>query len=323
MKGDEDGPAGCPLHGVDVGDMLAICRRTFQHPRPDGTLPRQFHEKAHACLSGTLHIDPPDNPALRHGLFAQAGRYPVTIRFSSSFFSDDEVPDGRGMAIRLTGVEGAPGGQQDFILISQATAPFRQSADAAALFTALDGVPRMTPFSLLSRPYILPGFDPRRIRWHYLRLLFTTGFSHARRRGLHRLAYHSITPYRLGESATKYICRPDAGAWDGLRGYRRSFTERLQAALDRGGFGFDFCLQPRLSESDPIDDAGVIWKGPDFPVGRLEISAQDVSAGLALSDGLAFNPWNSLPDHEPLGSLNAIRRIAYADSAKRRNAANS
>lgn len=311
---------GCPLHGIDLEAVLRIAARTFQHPRSDGTLPRQFHEKTHACLSGTLHIDPPDNPALRHGLFAQAGRYPATIRFSSSFFADDEVPDGRGMAIRLTGVDGAPGGQQDFILISQATAPFRHSADAAALFAALDGVPRMTPFSLLSRSYILPGFDPRLLRWHYLQLLFSTGFTHARRRGLHRLAYYSITPYRLGESAAKYICRPDAGAWDGLRGYRRSFTERLQAALDRGGFGFDFCLQPRASESDPIDDAGVTWKGPEFPVGRLEIPAQDVSAGLTLSDGLAFNPWNCLPDHEPLGSLNLLRRHAYAESAKRRNA---
>ena len=82
--------------------------------------------------------------------------------------------------------------------------------------------------------------------------------------------------------------------------------------------GFDFYLQPRLNEEDPIDDACKVWKSPVFRVGHLEIFPQQVETTVELGDKLAFNPWNCLVAHEPLGSINALRKEAYRASAENR-----
>jgi hypothetical protein len=53
-------------------------------------------------------------------------------------------------------------------------------------------------------------------------------------------------------------------------------------------------------------------------VGRLVFPPQEVVATIARGDRLAFSPWNCLRAHEPLGSINAIRRLAYRESAEAR-----
>lgn len=310
-------------HARDA-EALAILRSTFQRPRPDGGLPRQFHDKTLACLHGTLQIQPPEDPALRHGLFAAAASHPALVRFSTSFFHDDSLPDGRGMAIKLPHVEGevcegAPEGQQDFLLLDQPVQPFRTAAEALELFRTLEGV-TLSPARLLVPGYTFPGWNPRRIRWHHLRLLLATGWGHARHKDPSRISYFSGTPFRLGESATKFVCRPDATRLRRRPGRGRDYRERLEAALSEGALGFDFFLQPRAGESDPLDDTARVWTGPLVRVGHLEIPAQPVATALALGDRLAFSPWNCLRAHEPLGSINALRRVAYRASAANRGA---
>lgn len=305
-----------------AAEALAILRRTFQRPRPDGRTPRQFHDKTLACLHATLHIEPPDGSALRHGLFAAAASYPARVRFSTSFFDDDALPDGRGLAVKLSHVEGevcegAPDGQQDFVLLDQPVQPFRTAAEALELFRALDGL-RLSPARLLAPGYTFPGWNPRRIRWHHLRLLLATGWGHARHRDPSRISYFSGTPFRLGEGATKFVCRPDAARLRRRPAHGRDYRERLEAALSESALGFDFFLQPRSLESDPLDDAAQPWKSPLVRVGHLEIPAQPVTSALALGDRLAFSPWNCLRAHEPLGSVNALRRAAYRASAENR-----
>lgn len=318
-------PDSCPVDPADRDELLAICRRTFQRPRPDGSLGRQFHGKTHCCLAATLTIDPPDDPALRHGLFARPGRYPALVRFSNSFFDDDGHPDIRGMAIKLSGVEGpvcdgAPPGQQDFVLMNEATGPARDAKEAMHLFRALDGIRRVTAANVLAPRYLFPSFLPWRMRWRYFTFLSISGLRHLLGRDLAQATYNSVTPYRLGDGATKFVVRPapDAVARRPAKG--RDFTARLQATLNQGPIRFEFCLQPRILESDPIEDARQAWKSPIRPVGRLEIPPQDVASTLALGDRLTCSPWNCLEAHEPLGSINALRRAAYAASAENRGA---
>ncbi|SMF41775.1 hypothetical protein SAMN06265365_11326 [Tistlia consotensis] len=310
---------------ADTAELLAVLRRTFQRPRPDGSLPRQAHDKTHGCLAATFRIEPAADPALRHGLFAEAASYPALVRFSSSFFDDDSLPDTRGLAIKVRGCpgpvcEGAPEGQQDFLLIDKPIQPFRDAAEARALFYALDGIPAATPLTLLALSYAFPGLDPRRIRWHHLAFLLRAGLRNPLDRDLARLTWYSTTPYRLGEGATRYLCRPEAGTRRRPRARGRDFRSRLQAALDRGPLGFDFLLQPRRGEEDALDDAGRAWHGPVFVVGHLEIPPQDVAATVPLGDRLSFNPWHCLAAHQPLGSVNALRRAAYRASAENRGA---
>ncbi|MDF1791197.1 MAG: hypothetical protein P1U88_04760 [Thalassobaculaceae bacterium] len=315
----------CPIDPADRDALLAICRRTFQKPRPDGTLARQFHSKTHSCLRATLTIDPPEDPVLRHGLFAGPGRYPALVRFSNSFFDDDAHPDIRGMAIKLTGVEGAvcdgaPPGQQDFVLMNEAIGPARDATEAMHLFRALDGISKISAATILAPRYLFPSLLPWRMRWRYFAFLNISGLRHLLGRDLAQHTYNSVTPYRLGDVETKFLVRPDsaAKARPPVRG--RDFAARLQAALDMGPIGFDFCLQPRTLDSDPVDDARRAWKSPVRPVGRLEIPPQDVASTIALGDRLTFAPWNCLAAHEPLGTVNALRRSAYAASAENRGA---
>ena len=66
----------------------------------------------------------------------------------------------------------------------------------------------------------------------------------------------------------------------------------------------------------PIEDATVEWKeqdSPYLPVARIRIPRQriDDAARTAWCEEVAFNPWNSLTEHRPLGSLNRARRDIY------------
>lgn len=318
-------PESCPVDTADRDELLAICERTFQKPGPDGLLARQFHSKTHSCLRATLKIDLPDDPALRHGLFAAPGRYPALVRFSNSFFDDDAHPDVRGMAIKLSGVdgdvcEGAPAGQQDFVLMNEATGPARNAKEAMHLFRALDGIRKVTAAAIMAPRYLFPSILPWRARWRYFAFLSISGLRHLRGHDLAQTAYNSVTPYRLGDGATKFLVRPDAAATSRRPFKGHDLCARLQAALDSGPVRFEFCLQLRTLKDDPIDDARIAWQSPVQVVGHLEIPRQDVASTIALGDQLAFSPWNCLVAHEPLGSINALRRAAYAASAKNRGA---
>ncbi len=316
-------PSGCPISSADREELLAICERTFQNPRADGTLPRQFHAKTHACLRGTLRIDPPDDPVLRHGLFARAGTYPALTRFSNSFFGRDDHPDIRGLAIKLNGVpgdvcEGAPPGQHDFVLMSEPVGPARDAAEALNLFRALGGIRRISLLSVLAPRYLMPSLWPWRIRWRYLAFLNQSGLRHLLGHDLAQTSYYSVTPYRLGEDAMKVVVRPDAAAKARSPTRGKDFCARLQAALEAGPIRFEVCVQPRTFDSDPIEDARVAWKSPIRQVGVLEIPPQDVAATIPLGESLAFSPWNALSAHAPLGSINVLRQAAYAASARNR-----
>ena len=318
-------PTSCPIDPAQRDELLEICARTFQRPNPDGSLPRQFHRKTHACLRATLTIDPPDDPGIRHGLFARPGRYHTLARFSNSFFAEDDHPDARGLALKVTGVEGpvcngAPPGQQDFVLMNAETGPARDADEAMELFRSLDGLRRATISAVAAPRYLFPSLLPWRARWRYLAFLCASGLQHWRGYDLTQLSYGSVTPYRIGDGAMKFALVPDAEASVGRPTKGKDFSGKLQSALDAGPIRFDFRLQRRVLESDPMEDVRQAWRSPAVLVGRLEIPPQDVAATVDLGDRLTFSPWNCLAAHTPLGSINALRRAAYAVSAANRGA---
>ncbi|HYD49737.1 MAG TPA: hypothetical protein VEB21_15380 [Terriglobales bacterium] len=312
--------SGCPFHDP-ASAISAIVRRTWQVPKADGSRGRPLHDKTHACLQGEFRVLPVAEERFRHGLFAEPGRYPARARFSSSLFHDDRQHDLRGLAIKLHGVtgevcEGAPPGQQDFVLLNQSFFGPKDAADALSLFSKLDGGGPITAAKLFVPDFIFPRFSLRGIRWYYLKWLLLTPWTHWRFRDLDRYVYHSVTPYRLGEEGIRYQVRPAAGVRRRSRG--RTFRERLQSVLDQGPLIFDFLVQPREGDDEPLDDASVTWKLPGYRVAQLEIPPQDVAATVPEGDKIAFSPWNCLKAHSPLGSINAARRLAYRDSANDR-----
>ena len=307
----------CPLDATG-DELVTIFRRTFQLPRPDGSLPRTFHELEHACLDGVFTVTPPADPALAQGLFARPGRYPALVRFSGGLLPDERLPDARGMAIALSDVEGevcegAVPGRQDFVMVDQSTPPMRDAADALVLFRAIDGHLKPTLARMLLPGAVMPRGRPR---LHYLQMMADTLRNHLKGRDLAGRTYHSVAPFALGQGAMKFQCRPDA-AWRNVRG--GSFAERLRKAFARGPIGFDFLIQPRQGEHELLDDGIARWTGPFTAVARLELPPQPVVADRGRDT--AFTPWNALAAHRPLGELNRLRRVTYAESAARRGAA--
>ncbi|MCF8491812.1 MAG: hypothetical protein K9H18_21810 [Rhodospirillum sp.] len=204
--------------------------------------------------------------------------------------------------------------------MNSAIGPSRDAADAMDFFRALDGIRRATAAAILAPRYLFPSILPWRMRWRHLAFLNGSGLRHLLRRDLARMTYNSVTPYRLGDGAMKVLLRPDGAARTRPSTKGRDFGAKLQAALDQGPIRFEFCLQPRVLDSDPVEDTRRAWKSPIYSVGVLEIPPQDVAATVALGEKLAFSPWNCLAAHEPLGSINALRRAAYAASAENRGA---
>ncbi len=316
--------SACPLDAV--GDsFVAMMQRTFQRPRPDGSRPRILHDKAHACLTGTFTVVPPADPALRHGLFAQPGRYDALVRFSSGLLAEDRHPDSRGMAIKLRGVpgdvcDGAPDGQQDFLMINATTLPAATVPDSVAFFQALDGIKRVTPLRLMASSYLMPGFRPWRIRWDCLASMLSVALDHVRHRNLADMTYHSIVPYRLGDGgAMSFQCRPVSPAIK-RRSRGRSFGERLQSRLDDGPILFDFLIRARQNDAESLELTGPPWTGPYHRVAQLALPPQSVRDTIDRGERVAFSPWNALRAHEPLGAINDLRRRIYAASASARGA---
>jgi hypothetical protein len=85
------------------------------------------HVKTHGYAEGELRVLPNLPDELAQGLFGHDGVYTAVVRFSNaaSQSQPDAIPDGRGMAIKVLGVEGdvvladeQGGPTQDFIMIN-------------------------------------------------------------------------------------------------------------------------------------------------------------------------------------------------------------
>ena len=77
----------------------------------------------------------------------------------------------------------------------------------------------------------------------------------------------------------------------------------------------------------PIENSLAVWDESQSPYRRvalIRIPKQDIEAGSAqdIVEGLTFDPWHSLPDHRPLGSINRARRVIYEALSEFRHEAN-
>jgi hypothetical protein len=117
--------------------------------------------------------------------------------------------------------------------------------------------------------------------------------------------------------------------------YRMLVQVRPERVAGQGDGGVDPAADARaslLEKTFPIEDASVYWPDPRAPEqvrtrqGAVEVSAefQEVATiriargARALDDhvceGLAYNPWNGLKEHQPLGSLGRARLVVYRKS---------
>ena len=316
-------------HSLLAQRLWAEMERTFQRPDSGGARTRTFHRHLHAMMRCKLTVDAGLAGELAHGLLAEPRSYDGWVRFSSAFFRSEWLPDAKGIAVKLLGVPGEtclPGtpGEQDFVMGNTPTVWFgtealmmeyaqkvRSSMGASAALRLTDTVPP---------GFLFPGGNPLTLRWNVVRLVAAHVWQSLAYRDPARFAYYSATAFRLGEGAAKFCFRPAPARPLRMSG---GYVERLKRRLDTGPVEFDFLVQPRtMPDAEPIDDATVPWRSPWVRVGRLAIPPQDfdTSERRDLGECISYSPWNCLTAHEPLGGVNAARKLAYGNSALNRGA---
>ena len=79
----------------------------------------------------------------------------------------------------------------------------------------------------------------------------------------------------------------------------------------------------------PVEDASVLWdpeQSPHRPIAQLHFDPQDAYAPARQVHGdvhLAFNPWNGIAAHRPLGAIMRVRKLAYESSSAQRHRLNA
>ena len=131
------------------------------------------------------------------------------------------------------------------------------------------------------------------------------------------IPYWSTTPYQFGRGrAVKYIVMPSSPSKSTLPATLTDtyLRDAMQAHLAQRDATFDFMIQVQAdSRTMPIEDASVEWKreeSPYVPVARIRIPRQPLKDETRCEQ-VAFNPWNCLAEHRPLGSMNRARREIY------------
>ncbi|MGI4758595.1 catalase family protein [Terriglobus sp.] len=291
---------------------------------------RISHAKAHAILKGTLVVRQDLPTQLAQGLFSKPGSYDVLVRMASApgeLLDDSKVNSTRGMAIKVFGVEGPKlsghtADTQDFVL-----SPGKEfiSGNAKAFLQAFkpnaEVAPKLsdTTKGIVSTISRVTNEALNAVGVNSAKLDF---FGHPL---VHPLgeAQYSQTAFRHGEFVAKYGVIPDTPALEALIADKfdpetpDALREDCNAFLKVNAAEYSFRVQLNTNTDEmSIEDATSPWPeelSQYEEVARLIIPAQTAwdSARDSFVEPLSFSPDHSLVAHQPLGSINRARRVAY------------
>lgn len=316
--------------------LLGIGETTY---KDTGLGLRTVHAKSHGILRGTFTVL--DLPALyRQGIFASPQSHACIARLSTSpgDLLDDKVSTPRGLALKVIGVDGdrLPGSEndttQDFLTVNApvflAPTAKKFAGNLKLLAATTDRVPRLKlAFSALAG-----GIE---------KVLEAVGTESATLKGMgghphtHILGetFFSAVPFLFGPYMAKWQIVPVSPELLALQdvkvdldghpdGLREAVSQHFAAQGGEWEFRVQLCTD---LEKMPIEDASVEWPqelSPFVTVARIRMEPQvswDDEIAASLNDGLSFSVWHGIAAHRPLGSVNRVRRRAYASSAAERS----
>ena len=311
-----------------IASMTSESEKTH---RRYGHAVRASHAKVSGVAVGALEIQPGLPPELRQGLFADAGKHPVVVRFAQGpgEYLKDSVSTHRGMAIRVFDVAGdklaghdAP--TQDFVL---ATGPVFPNPDAKAFLGSMKQLEAVT-----SAPEALKAAVSGAARAIDSVVKAVQGksaplldfFGH---QPLHPLAepYYSQAALRYGDHVAKIAAFPASSAQSVLAGEElhpgedpNAFRHAVLSYLKGGAAVYEIRVQLCVDLDEmPVEDASKEWSEAASPyrtVARLVLPPQDgysEARRTYADDVLSFRPAHSLAAHRPLGSLMRARLKTY------------
>jgi hypothetical protein len=288
-------------------------------PGPNGKRQlRQIHPKMNGCVKAEFIIEKDIAPELKVGLFKEQKSYPAWIRFSNGKTHPipDYKKDIRGFAIKIMNVPGRKLDitdpditSHDFILMNTknfVSGNVKKFADILSVVT--------TPLTLASLPRKIG------IAFSNLDVLKRAGKAAVKIDHPCELSYFSTTPFRFGgetkavkyavvPSASNKLLTPDKTSEDLLR-------INLAATVKENPLVYDFFIQFQTDPVKmPIEDPTVTWDSPLIKIATIRIPTQicDTAERREMGDNLSFNSWHCLPEHQPLGSFNRVRKFIYEE----------
>ena len=295
-----------------------------------GMATRGAHAKGHACVKAYIDVNKDIDPQLQYGIFKTAGqRYKSWIRFSNGSSrlakSDDNKNDTRGMAIKIFGLKKTEGlmgaGTQDFLMHNSPAFFSTDLNDYNQLVAAED-----------KTGYFIKGLNPFNWRLrelsHVIDTLGPPPYSPVSD------SYFSNTAYKLGPHNIKFMTSACSSShFPSDTNPNNDQSDFLKQTLVQELEGNSACMQLSVQLQDaskfmPIEDVSVLWKesdSPFIPVATLTIIKQtfDSTEQQQYCENLSFSPWNTLPEHRPIGALNRARKLVYEASSHYRHKLNN
>ena len=277
---------------------------------------RSVFRKQHGIAYGHFVIDEDIPPEFKIGIFA-GDTYECTVRFSS-----DTAPDGPdlhstlGVGLKLFGVDGpkllGEGSTADFIF-QNIDRFFARDARQMCSFTTAGVVDKDYNSYIRKHPELAA----------ILQAMMREEASCL------SASYWAILPFKLGENQiVKYRLVPEDAEKGAPFDHMNYLALDLEQRLRTRPVTFRFEIQVRTDpDSMPLDDAQAVWSTDESPyrcVARLHLPQQDICAigQEAFGTNLSFNIWRTLAEHEPLGTIAAVRKTVYEASAATRHQAN-
>lgn len=324
------------VHARLVETLLSISEKTFED---SGLGLRCVHAKSHGLLQGELEVLPLPAPYAQ-GLFAAPLKLPAWLRLSTTpgDLLDDRVSTPRGLALKVLGVPGPrlPGSEsgqaQDFLLVNGPVFLARSAREFLHSLKMLAGTTDRVPRLKLAFSALLRGTE---------KALEALGGESARLKSLgghpitHPLGetYFSQVPFLYGPYMAKWSLWPVSPELRALKdapvalhdhrdGLRQAVEQHFATTGGQWELGVQLCTDLAAM---PLEDATVEWDqalSPFVPVARLTVPPQAAwgeERAARMDDGQAFDPWDGLAAHRPLGSINRARRPAYPASAAARS----
>ena len=318
----------------EIERICSMVEYTLQRPDAKGVVRRALHAPSMGLLRGTLTVDGGLPTETAHGLFAQPRSFEAWIRYSRGYFWDDRTPDTFGMAVKLLDVPGEgclpeTQGEHDLVMVNIPYSWVGNREDVIRFFTVLERNRKREierkgerysrkPTDLMPLNYVFPSPDPRKFRWPLLKLWRVITWSWLRHPDPAVQTFNTLTPARLGKGAMKCSFRFVPGPQGCFSG---PYREKLRQRLAAGPIDYEFLIQHRtMPDREPLDDATKIWKSPLVKVGTLHIPSQEFETEerIGMEESISYSPYNALKAHEPLGSLNEVRKWAYRHSGMKR-----
>ncbi|KAF9081325.1 hypothetical protein BGX23_001016 [Mortierella sp. AD031] len=276
-----------------------------------GEARRDVHARATGVLKAKFRVHDNLPPQFANkGVLIPGKEYDAILRLSNASGNAhqmDQGHDGRGFAIKLLNVPGPKllesdkdAGTQDFVMINH---PIFFSNNTKTYLDLINkSAPDATTLQKLTIPFTLGlkgtllGLGPDRFAVKYSAKPVITEHNKD------PLPHHPPDDY-LHQAIKRTLAKPEP-------------------------VEFKFMIQSRVGEHMDVEDSMKEWSQKESPfqeVATITIPPQDVDSEELnkLGERLSFNPWHSLPDHRPLGSINRTRKIVYERISRVRDGMNS